>query len=163
MFPRRVEHFTYPPDGKAHCTTDRIDSSPPDSDLDPLKLYDEKGRRWLVQGPPLSAFTGHHEIANGGIYLSAEAMSSLRLRGDPRPQDLIVEGVGGGVRFGYSVDLVEANFEIMKAVIEGHRRLAESVGEVFFFQTVTHTSPNLLTCLRGTGLSRRPQDERKAV
>jgi hypothetical protein len=155
MGPRRIEHLTYPPAGNAHITTDWLEPIPAGSD-DAFGLRDSNGRRWLKPGRPLASFTGQYQIAWGYIFLSGAAMAELRLKGAPRPHDILIEGVGaGGVAFAYSVDLVEANDMSMAAALAIRKREAVSTQEVMFHRTIANTNPNLLICLRGNALSEK--------
>lgn len=150
-FSQRVEHVTYPLDGRVHTTTDRLDQFPDGIDPDPLKLYDYQGRKWQVAGPRLDEFTGWHSISQGYILVTPELMSGLVLKQAPQPHDLVVEGFGGGVAFGYGVDLVERQESAMTKAIKHRRGQAESVNESFGYHLVTHTEPWILISVRVKG------------
>ncbi len=149
--PRRVEHLTYPPDGRVHLTTDSLRDFPDHIDPDPLKLYDERGRNFRDPGHPLASFTGRHQLALGYIFLSSNAMSGLRYEKSIQPHDLVIEGIVDGVAFGYAVDLVEPDGEVVASAITHRRMEAASVSEAFVYHLVEHLRPCVLISLRVKG------------
>jgi hypothetical protein len=160
--PDRLEHFTYPADGRGHISVEDFINWPDDRDPDPLDLYDINGKKPKIwrpdRGPPLSAFVGRFPLVTGYTYLSINTIDRLpELRDATQPHDVTISAGEGGDEIAYTFDLVGPGEAAIEEAIKFRRLESESVGERFYHQIIDHTQPRVLVGLRGKHLSDQKQ------